>query len=412
MSEASLHPATIRTVKATAPILRERGVEVTRRMYERLFQNAEIKDLFNQSHHGEEGTQPKALAGAVHAYADSIDRLDELAPMIERIAQKHVALNILPEHYPYVGQALLGALGDVLGQAATEEVVSAWTEAYHFLADVLIRREAEIYQRVAAEPGGWAGWRDFVVDRVVPESEVISSFYLRPADGDALMAFRPGQYLTLRPEVPGHGRLVRNYSLSCAPGRDHYRISVKREDAPDDAPYAPPGLVSTFLHRETGPGTALPVSAPAGDFVLDEESARPVVLLSGGVGLTPMVSMLETLVDKDTSRDVWYAHAALSGRHHALRQHVRELAENRPNVRSFTFYEFPSVDDEVGRDYDQAGRITMDWLKHTVPVQDADFYFCGPRGFMRMLAIGLRALDVPEERIHFEFFGPAQALYA
>jgi nitric oxide dioxygenase len=416
VGEVTLHPATIRTVKATAPILRERGVEITRRMYERLFRNEEIKNLFNQSHHGEEGTQPRALAGAVHAYADHIDHLEELGPMVERIAQKHVALNIAPEHYPYVGEALLGALGDVLGQAATEEVVAAWTEAYQFLADLLIRREAELYDEARAQPGGWVGWREFVVDRVVPESEVITSFYLRPEDGGQLMAFRPGQYLTLRPELPGHGHLVRNYSVSCAPGRDYYRISVKREDAPEDQPYAPPGMVSTYLHREVAPGATLPVSAPAGDFFLDGSGngagERPVVLLSGGVGLTPLMSMLDTLVDRGATRDIWYVHAALSGRHHAFREHLREVSAQHPNVRSYAFYEFPTVDDQVGSDYDRPGRITMDWLRHTVPIQEADFYFCGPRGFMRMLAIGLRALDVPEERIHFEFFGPAQALYA
>jgi len=413
MGTGELSSATIRTVKATAPILRERGVEITRRMYERLFLNEEIKALFNQSHHGEEGSQPRALAGAVHAYADHIDRLGELGPMVERIAQKHVGLNIAPEHYPYVGEALLGAIGDVLGQAATAEVVSAWAEAYQFLADILIARESALYKAAAAQPGGWAGWRDFIVDRVEPESEVITSFYLRPADGEPIMAFPPGQYLTVRPEVTGHGHLVRNYSLSGAPGKECYRISVKREDAPEDAPYAPPGMVSSYLHREVGPGSVLSVSAPAGDFFLaDDDHGRPVVLLSAGVGLTPLVCMLDALLDRGDSREIWFVHAALSGRQHALGKHVKDVATELEHVRAVTFYEFPGEDDEVGRDYDLPGRITMDWVKANLPVQDADFYFCGPRGFMRMLAIGLRALDVPEERIRFEFFGPSQALYA
>lgn len=213
MAEA-LRPVTIRTVKATAPILRERGLQITRRMYERLFQDEDIKALFNQAHHGEEGAQPRTLAGAIHVYADHIDQLDQLAPMVERIAQKHVALTIAPEHYPVVGEALLGAIGDVLGQAATAEVVVAWEEAYQFLADLLIQREHDLYEVAAAAPGGWRGWREFVVDRVEPESDVITSYYLRPRDGGAVMRFRPGQYLTVRADVPGHGRLVRNYSVS------------------------------------------------------------------------------------------------------------------------------------------------------------------------------------------------------
>ena len=134
MGDVTLQRRTISTVKATAPVLREHGLEITQRMYELLFQDEQIKSLFNQSHHRGVGTQPRSLAGAVHAYAANIDRLEELGPVVERIAQKHVALNILPEHYPAVGRALIGALRNVLGQAATDEVIAAWTEAYGFLA--------------------------------------------------------------------------------------------------------------------------------------------------------------------------------------------------------------------------------------------------------------------------------------
>ncbi len=407
-----LSDRTVRTLKSSAPILREQGLEITQRMYERLFQDEQIKSLFNQSHHGEEGMQPRALAGAIHAYADNADRLESLGPMIERIAQKHVALNILPEHYPYVGQAIIGALRDVLGQAATDEVIAAWTEAYEFLADVLINREAELYEHARTTPGGWLGWREFVVDRVDPESDVIKSFYLKPRDGEAVMPFRPGQYLTFQIDVPEHGPLVRNYSVSCAPGRDLYRISVKREAAPADAPNAPAGLASNHLHDRALPGAALRVSAPAGEFFLDETSDCPVVLLSGGVGLTPMVSMLEAIVDRNTDRPVWFVHAAVNGRHHAMKEHVRDLASAHDSIRSVVFYEFPTPEDVEGADYDFAGRITIDQLKRFVPMSEADFYFCGPKGFMRMLALGLRALDVPEDRLHFEFFGPPQDLYA
>jgi len=169
----SLSPSTMSTVQATAPLLRECGPEITRRMYERLFHNEEVKNLFDQFRHGEEGAQPQ-VAGAVHvyAYADTIDQLADLGPMIERIAQKHVALNIRPEHYPLVGEALLGAIRDVLGQAATDEVLEAWAEAYAFLADVLIERERNLYQETDAAP---AGPRDLVDDRLEPETEAIRS---------------------------------------------------------------------------------------------------------------------------------------------------------------------------------------------------------------------------------------------
>jgi nitric oxide dioxygenase len=258
----TLQPRTVSTVKATAPVLREHGLEITQRMYALLFQDEQIKSLFNESHHRGVGTQPRSLAGAVHAYAANIDRLEELGPVVERIAQKHVALNILPEHYPAVGRALIGALRDVLGQAATEEVIAAWTEAYEFLAQILMRREQELYDQRAEAPGGWLGWREFVIDRVVPESEVITSFYLVPRDGRPIMGFKPGQYLTFQLDIPGHGQVVRNYSASCVPGQGYYRISVKREGAPDDAPDAPRGLASNYLHDQGGPGTVVRVSAP------------------------------------------------------------------------------------------------------------------------------------------------------
>jgi nitric oxide dioxygenase len=409
---AALSPRTIRTVKSTAPILRERGLEISRRMYEILFQNEEIKNLFNQSHHGQSGSQPRALAGAVHAYADNIDRLDECVPMIERIAQKHVGLHIRPEQYPYVGRALIGALIEVLDQAASEDVVTAWSEAYDFLAYTLMSRERQLYDARVHTPGGWAGWRDFTVGPLAPESETITSFYLRPADAGPLMAFRPGQYLTVQLDVPGQGIVLRNYSVSNAPGRDYYRITVKREGPPAEAPYAPPGVASNYLHEEVGPGCVVRVGPPAGEFFLDEETHRPIALLSGGVGLTPTMSMLEHLVDRGTPPETWYVHAAPCGRQHAMKRYVRDLAATNRAVHSVVFYEFPMPEDVRGRDYDLPGRLTMEWLKGTLPVADADFYFCGPRGFMRMLAIGLRALDVPEERIHFEFFGPAEALYA
>ncbi|OYV40841.1 MAG: nitric oxide dioxygenase, partial [Rhodospirillales bacterium 20-64-7] len=135
---APLSEKTISLIKATVPALEEHGLTITRRMYERMFQNEAIRDLFNQSHHGETGSQPRALAGAVLAYARNIDNLGVMGGAVERIAQKHVALNILPEHYPFVADALLGAIKDVLGAVATAEIVAAWGEAYWFLAEILI----------------------------------------------------------------------------------------------------------------------------------------------------------------------------------------------------------------------------------------------------------------------------------
>src|SRR5271166_5350131 len=298
----ALGDRTIEIVKATVPALEQGGTAITDRMYQRLFENAAIRDMFNQSHHGQTGSQSKALTAAVIAYARNIDNLGVLASRVERITQKHVGLNILPEHYHFVAEALLGAIKDVLGDAATEEVLSAWGEAYWFLADLLMAREASIYSRLAAAPGGWNGWREFTVESTKPESEVIRSFVLAPKDGQGVMRHRPGQYLTFALDVPGAGHLKRNYSISSGPNDQSYRISVKREARPG----VPPGLASNWLHDHAGPGSVLRIAPPAGEFFLDEREGNPVVLLSGGVGLTPLLSMLEHIVHSGNGRPTWY----------------------------------------------------------------------------------------------------------
>jgi len=398
-----LSEQTIALVKATVPALEAHGLEIVNEMYARMFQSPAIRDLFNQSHHGDAGSQPRALTGAILAYAANIDNLSALAPAVERIAQKHVGLQILPEHYPYVGEALLGAIKAVLGDAASDETLAAWGEAYGFLANILIAREGRIYEAQKDSAGGWNGWRDFCIETIVPESSVITSFILRPADGGAVMAHRPGQYLTFWLEIPGQTPVKRNYSISSAPNDETYRISVKRE---------PHGLASGWLHDTARTGTILKVAAPAGEFFLDEQPARPVVLLSGGVGLTPMVAMLEALVGQGANVPVHYIHGTHNRDTHAMRNHVRALAAKGKAVRVADFHQTPLADEVAGRDYDIAGIITDAWLIANTPVAEADYYICGPRPFLRHAVSALSLAGVPSGRIHYEFFGPADELLA
>lgn len=405
---APLSGQTIALVKATVPALEQHGLDITRRMYDRMFRTEAIRDLFNQSHHGETGSQPKALAAAVLAYARHIDDLGVLGGAVERIAQKHVALNILPEHYPFVADALLGAIKDVLGSVASEEILAAWGEAYWFLAELLIGREATIYRELAAQPGGWNGWRDFVVESVADESRIIRSFTLVPVDGDRVARHKPGQYLGFALDLPGIGKLRRNYSISCAPNDRAYRITVKREAAPG----VPAGQASNWLHDHAAPGTVLRVAPPAGDFFLDTNSDSPVALVSGGVGLTPMVSMLETIAAAQPERATWWVHGAMNGLVHAMCSHVRNLAARAPGVRVATFYAEPRASDDVAKLYDQKGLISAPWLARNTPMDRATYYLCGPKPFLRNLVNGLFALGVPADRIRYEFFGPADELLA
>ncbi|OYD06662.1 NO-inducible flavohemoprotein [Paludifilum halophilum] len=405
-----MNAQTIEIVKSTAPVLKKHSEAIGKRFYQLLFGNhPELYNLFNQTNQ-RRGIQQEALAHSVYASGEHLDHLEAIRPIITRIAHKHRAIGIVPEQYPIVGENLLQAVQDVLGNQVNDEIMAAWEEAYEYLADVFIQIEGELYEQAESQPGGWRGFRDFVVDRKVKESDVITSFYLKPADGKAIASYQPGQYLTLRARIPGEKYdHIRHYSLSDQPGRDYYRISVKREDARNGNP---PGIVSNYLHHQIGVGDTLSFSAPAGDFVLDPEDQTPLFLISGGVGLTPLVSMFNTVTDINPGRHLTYIHAAINGKVHAMGEHISRLAEQNPNVQSYVCYERPTpTDREAGR-FDKEGFIDRQWLKSIITPPDGVFYVCGPIPFMNVIVRALKEMGVPENRIHFEAFSPLSMLNA
>lgn len=410
---APLSEETVRVVKATAPAVAVHAETITRTFYQRMFAgNPEVKQYFNQAHQ-REGGQQRALAGAICAYAANIEQLEALAPALELIAQKHCSLGIQPEHYPIVGKHLLAAVKEVLGDPVTEEVVSAWGEAYGLLADLLIEREAEIYAEQARAEGGWNGYRPLVVACRERESDVITSFYLRPADQNPLPPFLPGQYITVNISHPATPTSPRNYSLSDRPGLGHYRISVKRESAP--APSAPGGLISNYLHDRVREGDSLQIGPPCGEFTLSPEdagssSSTPIVLISGGVGLTPMMSMLKTLAHCGTGAPVYFIHGALNSSTHAFAGEVRQACGERPNIVSHFRYSEPLPDDLREGRCDSTGMIGLELLRELLPTNRCNFYFCGPKPFMNRVYGSLKRWNVPEEMIRYEFFGPKQDL--
>ncbi|MCM3764276.1 NO-inducible flavohemoprotein [Neobacillus niacini] len=401
-----LNQKTIEIVKSTVPVLEQYGEQITIRFYQLMFGNhPELLNIFNHANQ-KQGRQQKALAGTVYAAAMYIDNLEAILPVVKQIAHKHRSLGIKPEHYPIVGKHLLLAIKDVLGEAATDEIIDAWAQAYDVIANAFIGVEAEMYHEAATLQGGWDGFRAFYVDRKVQESDVITSFYLKPTDNQAIADFKPGQYISIKLEIEGQKFThIRQYSLSDAPGKGYYRISVKREAGTAN----PDGVVSNYLHEGVNEGDLLQISAPAGDFVLDTEKSSPVVLLSGGVGLTPMMSMLKTVVEVQPKRMVAFVHAAQNSNVHALREEVEELAQLE-NVTSYVFYDSPTDDDRKHNRFDVEGYVTREWLKEKVSIEDADFYFCGPVPFMKAINSSLQELGINEERIHFEFFGPKASL--
>ena len=264
----------------------------------------------------------------------------------------------------------------------------------------------------ADQTGRWQGARTFVVEKKKAESKTVTSFILKPEDGGPLAAYKPGQFLGFRLDIPGQSKPVaRTYTISDSPGDGTaYRLSIKREPAPKDRPDLPPGLSSNYFHDHVEAGTPLKVMAPSGDFFLHEDRDGPVVLLSGGIGLTPMISMLNHIVDQGLSRPVWFIHGVQDGDEHAFGAHVRGLAAARENVNAHIVYAEPGAGDVQGRDYDAEGFITLPMLESLLDGPDADFYLCGPPPFMKALFNALLGWGVDESRIYYEFFGPATVL--
>lgn len=372
-------------IKATVPLLETGGEALTTHFYQKLLaDHPEVRPLFNAAHQAS-GEQPRALANGILMYARHIDQLEALGPLVGRIVNKHVALQVQPEHYPLVGQCLLAAISEVLGaEVATPAVLEAWGAAYGQLAQLLIGAEGEQYQNNASRPGGWLGARPFRLARREAESREITSFYFEPCDGGAVLQALPGQYLGVRLYIEGVEHR-RNYSLSALCDGVGYRISVKR---------VAQGRVSTYLHDQLQVGGTLELLAPAGDFVLRPGSG-PLLLLSAGVGITPTLPMLEVAARE--GREVMFVHCAREPAVQGFAGELQALAARYPNITLRHWYSHAN------------GHVGHTQLAEWLPAA-AQVYLLGPTGFMAAMLNTLGRLGVAEGDLHYEFFGPAQAL--
>lgn len=398
-------PQQIDLVKATVPVLRENGVALTGYFYNRMLgNNPELKETFNMGHQ-RSGAQAQALAGAVLAYAENIEDPSVLLPVVELIAHKHVSLNIQAPDYNIVGENLLHSISEVLTISMEDPLIDAWAAAYGQLADLFISTEKAIYEQHQQTQGSWLGWRKFKIAKKVNESEEITSFYLAPVDGGALPKYEAGQYISVRVFVEALGlKQPRQYTLSTSPQTDYLRISVKREDEKGDLAS---GWVSNTLHG-LAEGSEIEVSAPTGNFYLIDSSKRNV-FISAGVGLTPMIAMLNQLVTLDMPQPASFIHACRSSQVHAMKQHIQEQKTKFPRLSTFTAYEFPHSGDVIGEDYDVAGRLDLATLDTALLPANADYYLCGPIPFMQQQYQALVARGIKPEQIHSEAFGTGGA---
>lgn len=265
-----------------------------------------------------------------------------------------------------------------------------------------------------ASVAGWEGFKEFTVQRREFEDgkRAICSFYLQPVDGAPLPVFLPGQFLTFKlsiedPQTQQAKAVVRCYSLSDAPRSDHYRISIKRLAAPPDKPDAPPGLSSSFFHDQVQQGSRLWVKAPSGHFHLMEDEPLPIVLIGGGIGITPMLSMLNSVLQGGTDREVWLFYGVRNGDEQIMKGPLQALANRHTNFHLHVCYSAPDESDVEGVDYQHRGRVDIPLLRATLKMMRYQFYVCGPKRMMESMIPGLEDWGVNSGDIYYESFGPA-----
>lgn len=398
-----LSEKSVEVVKATLPVVGAAIGDITPVFYRRLFAaHPELeRDLFNRGNQAE-GDQARALAGAIAAYATILvtDTRREPAEILARIAHKHASLGIVRDQYPIVHEHLFAAIVEVLGDAVTPEVAAAWDEVYWSMAEALIALETRLYEGAGVAPG--EVWRTMVVRQRTQESPDTVSFVLADRDGAILPRAYPGQYVSVAVTLSDGARQIRQYSLTRAPERTAWGITVKAMPARrlSDGSTVAPGAVSNFLHDNVFEGDELTVSPPFGDLILDEGDA-PLVLISAGIGCTPIIGMLHYLNRTAATRPVTVLHADRSPARHAHRRELRELVDRLPGAALHHWYEDLGV--RSATDTTRPGRIDLGDI--AIPA-DAQAYLCGPLPFMEQVRRALVARGLPESSIHYEVFGP------
>ncbi len=390
-------------VRETLPVVGAAIGEITLIFYDRMFTAHPelIKNLFNRGNQAQ-GDQPQALAGSIAAYATMLvsDTHHDVDEILDRIAHKHASLGVVGDQYPIVHEHLFAAIVQVLGEAVTDDVAAAWDELYWHMADDLIGREAALYASFGVAPGDV--WRTMRIKERDQESPDTVSFLLEPTDGSELPHPKGGQYVSVQVPLPDGAHQIRQYSLTRAPKWEAWGISVKAvpETTDENGSVVPEGEVSNFLHRNYFEGNELKVSLPFGDLVVDEGD-DPVMLISAGIGCTPVIGMLHYLAYTGTEREVTVLHADRSPARQAHRRDLAELVSRLPGGNLHHWYEDLGI--RESSETTSEGRMT---LQNAHISSNAQAYLCGPMPFMDSVRSTLVERGVAPANIHYEVFGP------
>jgi nitric oxide dioxygenase len=385
-------------IAATLPVVGDHIDEIARRFYAHLFaEQPELLDgLFNRGNQAE-GTQQKALAGSVAVFASALVHHPERLPehLLSRIAHKHASLGLRPDQYQVVHDHLFWAIADVLGDAVTPEVAAAWSEVYWLMAWALVHMERGLYSARGVRPE--SVWRPWEVVQKIAETDDVVTVVLKRIDDRIVKTSLPGQYVTVQLPMPDGTRQPRQYSLTRADDGEHRQFSVKRVTGGG----APDGEVSNLLHDRIAVGDVLTLSLPFGDVVLDD-SGRPVVFCSAGIGVAPMAGMLSHLVRAGSRLPIMLLHADTDETSFPLRRQIAVDVESLPNASLHVWFA-RSTDVELR--YDGVHGGLMDLSSFPLP-DDALFYLCGPLPFMRGIREQLLDLGVSPRDVQYEVFGP------
>ena len=391
---------TLAIVKATVPVLEEYGTAITTVFYKNMFhEHPELLDIFNETNQ-KLGRQQTALAMTVLAAAKHLENLATLLPQVTQISHKHRALQILPEHYPIVGKHLLAAIKEVLGDAATDDILTAWAEAYDEIASIFIQIEHGMYEQAI-----WQGFAPFIVTAKVEAATDIAAFTVVPVNDHLVnnqtidlskIKLSAGQYITVKTDPADSDHIaLRHYSLYSANSDQGIQFAVRRDNRNEHH-----GLVSNYLHDHLAVGDTVLLSAPAGDFELNQELMQqddiPLVLISAGVGVTPILSMLEAQVTANPKRPIVWVYACQNQEHHAFDSEVNKLLAAAINVEKHIFY------------FESGQILNEAWLSNLPKL--ADIYVCGSMPFMESIIDSLIILDHVLDNIHYEPFGPKMSI--